>query len=112
MDELISLVKKTTAEIVSDPNDVPYQKIVYLTEIREELLRLLQGARLSEQEKKRYKDEIVDSLLVYDIQIIEIANRIKYEAAMHLKKISSGAVLKKAYDVAYDPGSLFYDKKK
>jgi hypothetical protein len=112
MDELISLVKQKTAEILADPHGIPYKEIVNLVEIRGRLLHALQETELKEEDRVRYREDLGAFLLQYDGQIIEIADRLKNEAAKHLKKISTGSVLRHGYDSGFVPDSLFYDKKK
>jgi hypothetical protein len=111
MDSLILALQKLTSRLAANIVTVTTEDILNFIDKREKIINSLKAADLSPEEREKYRG-IVEEILQHDQMIVDKMAELRNEAQAAIHKFKSASVQKSAYDTAYSPDSVFFDKRK
>lgn len=107
MEFQLAKLYETTAELVSRINEVSYEELTDLVELREQVVHeLMPPSERTEDEK-----QLLHRLGEFDADILARMTHLREEAQNGIRKISQTRVHRKVYQPGVTAGSFFFDKK-
>ncbi|AFH59233.1 flagellar protein FliT [Paenibacillus caseinilyticus] len=112
MREHIEALETLTAGMASRLPEAEYEELEQFVREREEIILSIRRGLHTNPEAASLYAERVQQVLRQDEAIMECMEALRSEAAGQLQKVDTARTQRGAYDKAYTPDSLFFDKRK
>ncbi|WP_284643294.1 flagellar protein FliT [Paenibacillus silviterrae] len=111
MDDLITQLETMTKGLVERISLAEMEDMEEFVTQRDFLISRIVSIQLPLEERAVYFERI-NMISGFDSLILSRMNQLKVEAQAGLQKVNLGKVQRGAYEVAYTPDSIFFDRKK
>ncbi|PZE19281.1 flagellar protein FliT [Paenibacillus xerothermodurans] len=111
LDDLVAQLESMTAALTVHLSTASADDLAGFVQQRDELIHSINAANSSPGERALLKPR-VDKILRWDELIIARMAQLKEEAQAGMNKMNQGRVQRGAYEAAYTPDSVFFDRKK
>ncbi|WP_426450519.1 flagellar protein FliT [Paenibacillus sp. S-38] len=112
MREHMEALEALTEGMVSRLSEALYEELEQFVRDREEIILSIRRSLQTNPESAAEYAERVQQVLRQDESIMGRMEELRSEAAEQLQKVDTARTQRGAYDKAYTPDSLFFDKRK